>query len=562
MFGNSSVSKRFLAAVLCAVLLFSMSACQENPEGSIVVHKDMDNLISKAQDDAPEKTDAAQLAEEVKEQFETYQTTIEDESLGVTVDVNAKVELPETDKLNVYRVKKTRTEQEFVDKVRKKLMGDKDLYFTRALNVQTKADYEADIKEWRDQLREAEEKLANPTIEDRTEGSPDNPTIISEEEFREHYQVVVESRQATIDALQEDYENAPDEVDFKQYPADGKFMTFREYYGRYPELGDEFLITYTPPDDEIINVMADGSDGLYQTLSAGNNENGGGLDYYSCPGQYASHVALGTNLDDLIVDGSATRDGVGFNKTVPENFLGFAHMFDENTVFAPLEENETTITMEEAVAKAEEFLDEIGLSGFALSEGGLYNEQIQTTKLNPWPDNTEYYRNYYILVFYREIDGTLLTQSTGEKREESKEEVGYMPKMWPAEMILLRVNDAGIAGFEYSSPIEVTETVVENAVLKPFSEIKEIFEKMVCVKNASEYQISWIDIDRVRLSYSRISERDSFDVGLVIPVWSFEGKKKYAYRGYEDSVYEEPYTETLLAINAIDGSIIDGELGY
>ncbi len=65
---------------------------------------------------------------------------------------------------------------------------------------------------------------------------------------------------------------------------------------------------------------------------------------------------------------------------------------------------------------------------------------------------------------------------------------------------------------------------------------------------------------RVRLSYSRISEKDSFDTGLVVPVWSFEGM---------DAMYDDKGGSlgagsdgVLMAINAIDGSVINGALGY
>lgn len=65
----------------------------------------------------------------------------------------------------------------------------------------------------------------------------------------------------------------------------------------------------------------------------------------------------------------------------------------------------------------------------------------------------------------------------------------------------------------------------------------------------------------VNLVYTRISEKDSFDTGLVVPVWNFEGtivdeaiSGKY---GYE---YEKK--GNILSINAIDGSVINQELGY
>ena len=552
--------KRFLIFLLVLSLVFSLAACQENPEGSIVIHKDMDNLISKAQQDDSSKVEISDIVDEVAESYETYQTTIENESLGVTLNVNAKVDVPGVDKLNVFRVEQKKFDQEFIDKVRKALMGEKEIYMARALTTRTKADYEKSIKEWRDQLREAEEKMAAATIEDRTEGPPDNPRVISVEEFQKHYQLVIKSRQATIDALQEAYEQAPEEVDLKQYPCDGQLLTYREFYERYPEIADENIASFYP-DDETLNIAADSSDGQYQLLSVRNSEEvSNTLHYASCPDQYMDFYGKPADLDSEIVDGSETYDNMGFNSTVPENFLGTGAGFDKSTVFTPLENDETTITMEEAIAKAEEFLDEIDLPGFTLFEGGLYNDYVYSPQ-HKEPANTYYYRNYYILLFFRDIDGALLTQSSGTKDGGSGEGVDYRPKIWPGEMIQFCINDAGIEGFEYDSPTEITETVVENAVLKPFSEIKDIFEKMICIVNADDQRVSWIDIDRVRLSYSRISEKDSFDTGLVVPVWSFEGKIGTAHRGEEDFIQQRK-TGTIMAINAIDGSIIDGVLGY
>ena len=60
------------------------------------------------------------------------------------------------------------------------------------------------------------------------------------------------------------------------------------------------------------------------------------------------------------------------------------------------------------------------------------------------------------------------------------------------------------------------------------------------------------------LSYSRISEKDRFDTGLVVPVWGFRGTRKEVYEGNAMN----PVYYTQMAINAIDGSIIDAALGY
>ena len=64
-----------------------------------------------------------------------------------------------------------------------------------------------------------------------------------------------------------------------------------------------------------------------------------------------------------------------------------------------------------------------------------------------------------------------------------------------------------------------------------------------------------INIDSVKLRYTRISEKDSFDTGLLVPVWDFIGTKT-------DQYGNEVHGAILMSINAIDGSVIDRNLGY
>ena len=52
-----------------------LSGCQKNPDSSIVVNKDMDNLIEEAQKDGESSVDMANIAGA----YETYQTALSDE---------------------------------------------------------------------------------------------------------------------------------------------------------------------------------------------------------------------------------------------------------------------------------------------------------------------------------------------------------------------------------------------------------------------------------------------------------------------------------------------------
>ncbi len=136
----------------------------------------------------------------------------------------------------------------------------------------------------------------------------------------------------------------------------------------------------------------------------------------------------------------------------------------------------------------------------------------------------------------------------------------YNKKLWSTEDIAIFVDDDGIVGFDYLVPLEVTDTVVEKSTLKNFDEIKDIFEQMVVTMNAvneedARYGDVTIDIDSVKLRYTRISEKDSFDTGLLVPVWDFIGTKT-------DQYGNEVQDAIIMSVNAIDGTVIDRNLGY
>lgn len=90
--------------------------------------------------------------------------------------------------------------------------------------------------------------------------------------------------------------------------------------------------------------------------------------------------------------------------------------------------------------------------------------------------------------------------------------------------------------------------------MKTFEQICDTFKKMSVVTNATEEFPVQLDVERITLGYSLVSEPDSFDTALLVPVWDFIGTKTIEHEKKENSI--------ILTINAIDGSIINRELGY
>ena len=88
---------KFIAAAMTMLLL---AGCAENPDSDIIIHKDMEKLIDEAQ-----QTDASKAEVADFQQYEHYTADLENEGLHVTVHADADVDIPQAEKLSVFRVK-------------------------------------------------------------------------------------------------------------------------------------------------------------------------------------------------------------------------------------------------------------------------------------------------------------------------------------------------------------------------------------------------------------------------------------------------------------------------
>lgn len=208
-----------------------------------------------------------------------------------------------------------------------------------------------------------------------------------------------------------------------------------------------------------------------------------------------------------------------------------------------------------AKAKADEFLKNIGISGFDIDTKGQYYELLA----NQEEDKYEYRKVWYF-KYLRSIDNVLVNNEGDSKYADSGQGESFTKYMWPGESIQICINDQGVIEFRYGAPIKVNKTVVENAKLKTFEQARKIFEKMIVTINANEDGDGYmknISVSKVALRYMRISEKDKFDTGLLVPVWDFIGT--YEDDADKDSSYRD---KSILTVNAIDGTVIDKGLGY
>ena len=169
----------------------------------------------------------------------------------------------------------------------------------------------------------------------------------------------------------------------------------------------------------------------------------------------------------------------------------------------------------------------------------------------------------YGVYFTRLLEGIPVTYThAGGSSMEEDEDVA-----WPYENIWLIYTKEGFVNFQWIDPYQIEKESDEYVFLLPWSEIQGIFEEML-VKKYSDFfadnkdvTVSF-DINEVRLGYMRVIEKGNVFEGRMVPVWDFFGSETINYPDIsEPYVIEGPY-ESWLTINAMDGTIIDRELGY
>ena len=131
------------------------------------------------------------------------------------------------------------------------------------------------------------------------------------------------------------------------------------------------------------------------------------------------------------------------------------------------------------------------------------------------------------------------------------------------ESISVQINDKGIFYLNWDSPCSVMRTVNENVELQSIEQIKQTFKKQILYNifeaDGNENKIL---ITKVRLEYMVMPEKDNLLNFRVIPVWNFIGMDK----GEDADISKESGIEVneliYLTVNAIDGTIVDRDLGY
>lgn len=285
------------------------------------------------------------------------------------------------------------------------------------------------------------------------------------------------------------------------------------------------------------------------------------------------------------VSGTATVDGIKWCVSIWNNLGDFftnASIIREDYKYRDYDIPLPEASKEEAVAQGNALMQELGFDNFVLVDAQQWSPQL--------PKDNGVWRLYYapsvsgfpVSGARQDItqthDGTVY-QDYQYWYYAASEETNPDTVAWELENIYLDVGRDGILSFDWTAPS--TQPVVRQAesTLLPFEEIASIADAMlpeviVGPKETPLTQLDQyngfdtrmdVDITKVSLSLMRIRDKGSLQ-GTIVPVWDFWGTSDWydaepnAY-GYQEKGMNYEY-QPMLTLNAVDGTVVDRQLGY
>jgi len=290
--------------------------------------------------------------------------------------------------------------------------------------------------------------------------------------------------------------------------------------------------------------------------------------------------------DPKRIGGTATVDGIKWEVSIRNDIDGgwtAAYIERTDYKYRDYSIQLPDASKEESIARGNALMQALGLQNFVLTDAQQWSVEL--------PGDNGVWRLYYaptvngIPVSGSRTDRTAmlddgtLHQSYQYWVYSASEETNPDTVSWYLENIYLDVGKDGILSFHWTAPS--TQPVVRQAesTLLPFEEIAAIADTMlpeviVGPKETPLTQLDQyngfdtrmdVDITKVSLSLMRIRDKGSLQ-GTIVPVWDFWGTSDWydaepnAY-GYQEKGMNYDF-QPMLTLNAVDGTVVDRQLGY
>lgn len=491
--------KRKIVCLMAAIMCFSMTACEKTPDKSLVTQKNIDRL-EKAAKETPK--DGSTLKDIIETTTATYDFNYEsdDGKVKIVAD-NVPVTLPTKDTIPMYRVKSGELSQEIADKLY-------DYFFPDGAYTTTGSDW---TKQIIDNLILEEKKYIANVKDDPDTSESDKESII-------------QTHEGIIKEYEEERKTAPDESTLKYVPKDSSYVDV-----------EQETVSGTAKIKEL-NVSSKDQKEKLNICSSSDEDSFGSVANYE-------------NVKDYHYDGILTTQA--------------ASCTDD-------EKKKIGISEEDAKKYVDDFVQKIGMDweiyDVGCAAGCKYKEDLDYTDKYNQDAETITADSYtaYVFNLVQNING-IQSATTSSDYVPDKDDTTLT---WLYEKIRIIVDKNGIVAFDWNYPQMVEEEVSDNVGIISFNQAKDIFEQMMPLTtrgDLEEHEDGDVDIKatatvyEVRLGLMRVRSSGSDRNGLLTPAWLFYGDYNIDFGGEN---YSEQQPWILLAVNAVDGSVIDVTAGY
>lgn len=191
--------------------------------------------------------------------------------------------------------------------------------------------------------------------------------------------------------------------------------------------------------------------------------------------------------------------------------------------------NVCILSNESAKIECEYFIDELDLK-----------QDFELVQMLPLKDIVGEYYTGYRFIYKRKLNGIVETYD----QQDSNVMRNY-------EKIIFEFGRQGLARILWDEPMEINKTLVEDVEIISYERMLEIFKKKVFLNSKlSSPKNKVYYVDKIVLGLMRVTNPNNNKEFCYIPVWDFYNS--------EDS----SGINSLLTINAIDGSIVNRSIGY
>ena len=535
-----------VAALLCVV--FALTACQPTPEVAPVVNKREEIPKGAVKEEASgEPADGASYFAPVEYEVTDHWTETLNPADFFTINVDADVLMPKTEKVPVQRIERFDLTQELVDQFIAKLVPEGSKFFDSNIPT-TKGYYEDYLLD----LKKQKAELIADGFEQDTQWM-DEEIANAEKMMAEAPETVEKTYVEPVFTHQFDWEKNQ-------------------------------LDTSTPKTN--LSVMVEEPDGtshagIYATKYDPGISYGPNFGYY---GARTEQWKWWEQQEKFFED----PEGLKWIDELEdeEERKRQQEYYDREKKFitdlkAALEKN--TMDLDAAQKQAVALLEEMGITGVQITscEKALYEK---TENQLEYEYSTEYIQeipkggNAAVIDFVRECGGIPCAANANNYPGEPTDPAEWGASMYSAPFYMetgqITITEEGeIVAFNWDSGAQVVETVAADSELIPFEEAKKraadqflynntYWLEDMAAEDRANYTPSYrLELDEVKLEMSYINAKDDPDRSLVIPVWRFSGTafdaSKYTEVKDPDSVQEEyEMGRQDVLISALDGGVV------